>query len=703
MITIDIETYDPLLNTLGPSCRYGQGAMLSAVYRQDGETHYLPGAKWTGKLDAQKKPTFTKCPAETVKQLKALMQTPDDKVFANASYELAWFEALGAWGRKIHQQSLLKDYTKHGRMYDVLITETLLQGTIGWSLDKCAKLYELAPKPVAKLVEAVVARLHRAGLTKEAAYVKACEGVKFTKGDGKIPGDVRAWLWCLTNDNEGQALLEEYNRHDVEVTEQVHLLQLENPDIKAPVHTIESLTIPVIALMQNAGMHVSLQNLTTLQQGIKKRIREVTEQIITSFGQDIPETLTDETREILGKQFNLTKSKNGKYSVTKEQLAKVEHPAAALLVERTMLNKLLSTFVSTVLTKIHNNKVYPKIYQIGTDGGGTITGRLSYQGINLQNQPNPKGEDTGTTSRELTKLVRQIFVPSAGKKLVSADYASQEPRIQAHLAVILNAPGGEGLQKAYLDNPELSLHEYVRDLCNEALSAMGEEPFMQKHHAKPINLGIPYGSGKKKVAAQISPDPAIGGKVYDLYVEAFPSILWLRNYQQKEADRLGYSLTIFGRKSRFSEYETDTYGMKRKYRLDDDGFNALSKATKGIVGSPLFIQEWFETLAPEPFKGLPPLLKRSRTYSALNRVVQGSGADQTKLAMSRMYYLCGILPLIQVHDEIVFEISDEELHRVPEIIDVAMNKAVTLKVPIVTEYEVFEDGWYSKVIECGKL
>jgi DNA polymerase-1 len=291
----------------------------------------------------------------------------------------------------------------------------------------------------------------------------------------------------------------------------------------------------------------------------------------------------------------------------------------------------------------------------------------------------------------LSKKIRQLFIPDEGKLLVSADYASQEPRLQAEIAYRIQAPGASALVQAYRDNPELSLHEYVRDLCNAALKAKGETPFLEKHHAKPINLGIPYGSGKRKVAAQISDDVSIGEQVYDTYVAAFPSVLWSRDYFDKMGRETGAVQTLFGRKSRFDRWQVDVYRAARLMR-----WSAEETAKKKVEFSTIS-----GTLAEirEKYPSYP--LSRCQTYAGLNRVIQGSAADQTKLAMMRMYYLHNTVPLIQVHDEILFQVGD--LERVESIVQGAMNEAVKLVVPVVTEYEVYAAGWCSEVLKKGVL
>ena len=276
------------------------------------------------------------------------------------------------------------------------------------------------------------------------------------------------------------------------------------------------------------------------------------------------------------------------------------------------MNKFHSTFIDSILRYEHNGRIHAEINQLKSDSGGTATGRLSMSNPNLQQIP--------ARNKEFGKHIRALFLPDEGKRWGSFDYSQQEPRLVVHYASSVDQ-GFEGsyeLLKAY-ENDNADFHQVVAEMAD-----------IPRSQAKTINLGMFYGMGKAKLSAELGIDIEQAKSILNAYNERVPFVKMLSNRCMTTADKKGCVVTIKGRHCRFDRWEPKTFGIHKSMTREE----AESKYERGMI-------------------------KRAMTYKALNRLIQGSAADQTKQAMINCYNK-GHRPLLQIHDELCFNINKEE-------------------------------------------
>ena len=323
----------------------------------------------------------------------------------------------------------------------------------------------------------------------------------------------------------------------------------------------------------------------------------------------------------------------GAPSFTKQFLNSNEHEVARALVRLRELDKADSTFIDSILKHEHNGRIHTELHSTRRDEGGTVTGRFSSSNPNLQQIP--------ARDPEIKKMIRGLFIPEEGCKWGSFDYSSQEPRLLVHFAASMpdnmQDPVIKEVVHAY-NTGDVDLHQMVADIAG-----------ISRKEAKTVNLGIMYGMGVAKLANQldISQDDAKG--LLDAHRSRVPFVKQLADIASKQADRNGQIRTLLGRLCRFDLWEPSTFGYNKPLPYDE------AQKTYGGMGR----------------------LRRAFTYKALNRLIQGSAADQTKKAMLDCYNE-GLTPMLTVHDELCFSVeSDEQAARIKEI----METGCPLKVP----------------------
>ena len=340
----------------------------------------------------------------------------------------------------------------------------------------------------------------------------------------------------------------------------------------------------------------------------------------------------------IAKAFDIVKlpydrTEKGAPSFTKNFLA--THPAELpkLINQAREINKANTTFIDTILKHNYKGRIHSDINQIRSDDGGTVTGRFSYSNPNLQQIP--------ARHKELGPLIRSLFIPEEGHKWGCFDYSQQEPRIVVHFASLLKLEGTQTIVDGY-NSGDADFHQMIADMAG-----------IERKQAKTINLGLMYGMGKNKLMAELGLLKDAAEKLIKTYNQKAPFVRMLSDAVSRRADDSGKIRTIGGRLCHFDLWEPHGFGIKKPLPHAD----ALREHGPGI--------------------------KRAFTYKALNKLIQGSAADMTKMSMLALYRE-GIVPHIQIHDEL--DISVESMEQAEQIIDI-MEDAVTLEVPNKVDYE----------------
>lgn len=410
---------------------------------------------------------------------------------------------------------------------------------------------------------------------------------------------------------------------------------------------LEMELLPILIRMREEGIRVDLdkaellkKEFKTLENNLLKKIKDLANVDVDIWAARSVAKAFDS----VGVKYDLTE-KSKSPSFTTNWLTNNEHPLAKLIKEAREINKLHSTFIDSILRYTYKGRIHAEINQLRSDNGGTVSGRLSYSNPNLQQVP--------AKNKEYGKKIRGLFLPNEGCKWGSFDYSQQEPRLVVHYAATTNKSfgglaGADTLIKAYQEE-DADFHETVAQMAN-----------IPRTQAKTINLGLFYGMGQAKLAKQLGITVEEAKKLLVAYDMKVPFVKQLANRVQEQASKSGSIKTIKGRRCRFNLYEPKSYGLHK----------AMTEKE--------YITEY----------GSLASARRAMTYKALNRLIQGSAADQVKQAMIDCDKL-GHMPMLQIHDELCFNIESEEEEKEVKTI---MEKSIELSVPNKVDVAI-GDNW----------
>ena len=416
---------------------------------------------------------------------------------------------------------------------------------------------------------------------------------------------------------------------------------------------IENGLIPCMLDMRTQGVRVDLDKAERNKKLIRKQSKLLRGKIEKAAGMEVDIWASASIQKMfdkLGMEYPRTeikenedtgKTTGGAPSFTKAWLN--NHPAEVCqqLVKLREYDKADATFIDSILRHEHNGRIHTELHSTRRDEGGTVTGRFSSSNPNLQQIP--------ARDPDIKKMIRGLFIPEDGMKWGSFDYSSQEPRLLVHFAASVPS----ALRSHVVDNVvdefnsgDVDLHQMVADLAG-----------ITRKQAKTVNLGIMYGMGVAKLADQLGIPAEDAKDLIKRHRSKVPFVKQLADMATKQADKNGQIRTLLGRKCRFHLWEPLKFG----------------------VGKPLPHEEALKEYGKD--------IKRAFTYKALNRLIQGSAADQTKKAMLDCYNE-GLTPMLTVHDELCFNIeSPEQTARIKEI----METGVPLKVPSKIDVDIKED------------
>ena len=401
------------------------------------------------------------------------------------------------------------------------------------------------------------------------------------------------------------------------------------------VFKLETKLFPCLIDMRFKGVRVDLDKAQNIKNNLIERENKILKRI---------KDLTDVDVEIMAarsiaKAFDKLKlpydrtAKSNEPSFTKNFLQNHPHELARCIADAREINKAHTTFIDSITKHAHNGRIHADINQIRSDQGGTVTGRFSMSNPNLQQIP--------ARHPELGPMIRSIFIPEEKCTWGSFDYSQQEPRILVHYAKLQNLPGVQEIVDAYKAG-DADFHQVVADMAG-----------IERKQAKTINLGLMYGMGKNKLMAELGLMKESAEKLIKQYHAKAPFVKQLMDNVSRKANDRGKIRTLGGRACHFDLWQPVQFGVFKPLPLE--------QARKEY---------------DEP-------LKRAFTYKALNKLIQGSAADMTKKSMVALYEN-GIIPHIQIHDEV--DISVDSNEKAEEIVKI-MEEAVALQVPNKVDYE----------------
>ncbi|MEG4029699.1 MULTISPECIES: DNA polymerase I [unclassified Microcoleus] len=390
---------------------------------------------------------------------------------------------------------------------------------------------------------------------------------------------------------------------------------------------------PVLAEMEYCGIRIDSAYLNTLSQQLEKSLAEIEEKTYTAAGRKFnlgsPKQLSEILLEKIPDEFQKKsrKTKTG-YSTDAAVLDKLQgdHPIVDDLLEHRTLSKLKSTYVDALpqLVRADTGRVHTDFNQTATG-----TGRLSSSNPNLQNIP---------IRTEFSRQIRKAFLPEEGWLMVSADYSQIELRILAHLS---QEPV---LIEAYQNNRDV--HTVTAQLLFEKEEVTPDE----RRFGKTINFGVIYGMGAIKFGRSMGKTSADGKKFIERFNQRYSKVFEYLEKVKKEAIALGYVTTILGRR-RYLKFESESLRDLKGRNPQDIHSDRLKSVSRDDAQS---------------------------LRAAANAPIQGSSADIIKLAMIEVHKILQNYQarlLLQVHDELIFEVPPDEWEELQPKIRNAMQNA----------------------------
>ncbi|ENM5899064.1 DNA polymerase I [Vibrio mimicus] len=423
----------------------------------------------------------------------------------------------------------------------------------------------------------------------------------------------------------------QYAAEDADVTLRLHqrISPLIEQDSKlAQVYReIEMPLVPVLSRIERTGVMIDDMLLSAQSQEIALRLDELEKKAYELAGQPFNLSSPKQLQTILFEQMKLPvlqKTPSGTPSTNEEVLQELalDYPLPKVLIEYRGLAKLKSTYTDK-LPKMIN----PNTGRVHTSyhQAVTATGRLSSTDPNLQNIP---------VRNEEGRRIRQAFVAPHGWKIMAVDYSQIELRIMAHLS------GDQALLDAFREGKDIHAAT-AAEIIGVPIEQVSSE---QRRRAKAVNFGLIYGMSAFGLAKQLGIPRGEAQEYMDKYFERYPGVMQYMEDTRSRAAELGYVETIFGRRLHLPEI-TSRNGMRRK-AAERAAINAPMQGTAAdiIKKAMLLVDEW----------------------------IQREGDGRVKL-------------LMQVHDELVFEVEESSLSEIESKVQQLMESAAELAVPLVAE------------------
>lgn len=400
-------------------------------------------------------------------------------------------------------------------------------------------------------------------------------------------------------------------------------VKLEEEGLDKLFYEVEMPLIPILGNMQEQGVRIRVKALKNLDKKIDKLSEGLRVEIFKIAGKEFNLNSPKQLAAVLFDDLGITplkKTKTG-YSTNEEVLDKLsfQYPVTGLILEYRHLNKLKTTYIVPLIEDVEKNK---GMLHTQFNQTGTQTGRLSSSSPNLQSIP-VKGE--------FSQDLREAFIPSFGSGyILSGDYSQIELRILAHLS------GDDNLIRTFKQG--LDIHSFTAGL----LFGVGPEKVneSQRNIAKRVNFGIVYGMSSFGLSKELKINPGQAQNFIDDYFIRYPKVKDYINKTYDKAEKEGFVTTILGRRRKLPDINSSNVQLREFARRQ-----------------------------------------------AVNAPIQGSCADLIKVAMVNIDRELAAKRLktkliMQIHDELVFDVDDGELDRVKNIVKIHMEGAVKLAVPV---------------------
>jgi DNA polymerase-1 len=450
-------------------------------------------------------------------------------------------------------------------------------------------------------------------------------------------------LWIIDSNRtnpSAEEILEYTKTNDFKKASEIIFKELDRRGLRKVYQDIEMPLIPVINKMEEKGVKIDVDLLKDLSKKYHKTLSSLEKKIWELSGVEFNINSPKQLGEVLFDKLQLTakglkKTEGGARSTRESELEKLRdaHPVVPLLFEYRELQKLLSTYIDVIPTLVDkNNRLHADFIS-----SGSATGRMASQNPGIQNIP---------IKTELGKVIRNAFIAEKGFKIVALDYAQIELRIAAFIS------GDEKL---------IEIFKQGEDVHKSVASRVFGVPFDKvdsemRRRAKIINFGILYGMGVNALRQNLGTDRKEAQEFYNNYFATFSGLAKYLYEVKAQAERNGYTETFFGRRRYF------------------EGINSKI-----------------------------PFIKAMAERMAINAPFQGTNADIIKIAMKRVDdyfiekgYQNDAFLVLQVHDELVYEIKEDLVSKIVTEIKNIMENIIPIEqtkgVKLIVAQEI-GDNW----------
>lgn len=415
--------------------------------------------------------------------------------------------------------------------------------------------------------------------------------------------------------------------------------------------SVECDLIPMVVEMRRRGIRIDIDRAEQVAEQLDEKCNEVLAELSrrTAYGKlltienlNSPVFLEDlHKRE--GVRYPNT-AKTGKGSFSKDWMENHEHWLPSMIIQARNFHSMSHKFLHTyILDYVHKGRIHAEIHQYRNDDGGARTSRFAYANPPLQQIP----------SRDpiAAPLVRSAFIPEEGEIWSRSDVSQQEYRLIVHFAELCGLDGAEEAGNRYRQDPTTDFHTLVSELTG-----------LDRKKSKDTNFAKSFGAGIPKFALMTNKTEAEAEAIMQQYDEKMPFNSQLNKKCKTAANQRGYVILIDGTRAHFDKWEPSSWDARK-------GYPSVDRETAN---------KW---IADEGHHWYRQRLVRADTRKAMNKLIQGSAARQTKKAMLDCWK-DGLCPMLQVHDELNFSLSDEATGK---RINSIMANAVELTVPVLID------------------
>jgi DNA polymerase I-like protein with 3'-5' exonuclease and polymerase domains len=436
--------------------------------------------------------------------------------------------------------------------------------------------------------------------------------------------------------------------------------EIEKQDLRAA-YQLEMDLLPMVHAMRKRGIRVNLDAAERAKNYCIKTsedaFKHLSEKMGTKVTIDEARSNSWLTRAFDEFRVRYPKDEYGKGSFEAKWMKNDPHWLPQLLVRGKSYHEAAHKFIQTyIIDFAHNGRLHASINQFKSETGGTKTYRFSYADPPLQQMPN--------RDEELAALIRAIFLPEIGELWLAADYSQQEYRLIVHFAERFALPKATDAADRYRNDPTTDFHDLVASLTG-----------LERKPAKDSNFAKSYGAGIPKFAAMINKTVEEAEAIMKQYDTEMPFVSKLNGLCQKKAEKTGFIRLMDGARIHFDTWEPSWISKEEKSRGYASGRQYMMNDCS---------REEAEKRCAEPdHPWYGKRLKRAHCRKAMNGLIQGNAARQTKMAM-RACWREKYVPLLQMHDELDFSLnSEKDGERIREI----MRDVVKLRVPMQVDIE----------------